>query len=93
MTSGIKKAKARLKATPGELICDALLEQDIFAGVDNIIKNEILYRVHVHSEYIVAKIPAAKLNKLIDETRVYSFQFLEWKRNFELKKHWMAHKK
>jgi endonuclease VIII len=31
-----KKAKAKLKATPGELICDALLEQDIFEGIGNI---------------------------------------------------------
>lgn len=45
MMNGEKKAKAKLKATPDELICDALLEQDIFAGVGNIIKNEILYRV------------------------------------------------
>lgn len=88
-----KNAKAKLKASPGELICDALLEQNIFAGVGNIIKNEILYRVRVHPESIVGKIPTAKLNKLIDETRIYSFQFLNWKRNFKLKKHWLAHTK
>lgn len=88
-----KKAKAKLKAIPEELICDALLEQDIFAGVGNIIKNEILYRVLVHPESIIGKIPTAKINKLIDETRIYSFQFLEWKRAYELKKHWLAHTK
>jgi endonuclease-8 len=88
-----KKAKAKLKAIPNELICDALLEQYIFAGVGNIIKNEILYRVRVHPESILRKIPTAKINKLIDETRTYSFQFLEWKRAFELKKHWLAHTK
>ncbi|HSN59377.1 MAG TPA: DNA-formamidopyrimidine glycosylase family protein [Ferruginibacter sp.] len=88
-----KKAKAKLKLIPAELICDALLEQDIFAGVGNIIKNEILYRVKIHPESPVGKIPAAKLNKLIDETRIYSFQFLDWKRTYELKKHWLAHSK
>ena len=88
-----QKAKAKLKAISGELICDALLEQDIFAGVGNIIKNEILYRVRVHPESITGKIPAAKINKLIDETRIYSFQFLDWKRTYELKKHWLAHTK
>lgn len=87
------KARAKLKAIPGSLICDALLEQDIFAGVGNIIKNEILYRVRVHPESLVGKIPAAKINRLIDETRIYSFQFLEWKRKYELKKHWLAHTK
>ena len=88
-----KKAKTQLKSIPEKLICDALLEQDIFAGVGNIIKNEILYRVRVHPESMVGKIPAAKINKLIDETRIYSFQFLEWKRNYELKKHWLSHTK
>jgi endonuclease-8 len=88
-----KNAKAKLKAIPEKFIYDALLEQDIFAGVGNIIKNEILYRVGVHPESIVGKIPIAKLNKLIDETRSYSFQFLEWKRKYELKKHWLAYTK
>ncbi len=88
-----KKAKAKLKAIPEELICDALLDQDIFAGVGNIIKNEVLYRVRVHPESTIAKIPNTKLNKLIDETRIYSFDFLEWKRAYELKKHWLAHTK
>lgn len=88
-----RKAKAKLKKTPELLICDALLDQDVFAGVGNIIKNEILYRVRVHPESIVGKIPNAKLSKLIDETRIYSFQFLEWKRDYVLKKHWLAHTK
>jgi endonuclease-8 len=88
-----KKAKAKLKLTADQLICDQLLEQDIFAGVGNIIKNEILYRVRIHPESVVGKIPTAKLNKIIDETRIYSFQFLEWKRQYELKKHWLAHTK
>ncbi len=88
-----KKAKAKLKKMPDALICDVLLDQDIFAGVGNIIKNEILYRTRVHPESLTGKIPAAKLGKLIDETRIYSFQFLEWKRNYELKKNWLAHTK
>jgi len=88
-----KKAKAKLKAIADKFICDALLEQDIFAGVGNIIKNEILYRVRLHPESIVRKILTAIINKLIDQTRIYSFQFLDWKRKFELKKHWLAHTK
>lgn len=88
-----KNAKAKLKAADDKLICDALLEQDIFAGVGNIIKDEILYRVRVHPESITGKIPPAKINRLIDETRIYSFQFLDWKRKYELKKHWLVHTK
>ncbi|WP_029033171.1 DNA-formamidopyrimidine glycosylase family protein [Salinimicrobium terrae] len=88
-----EKAKAKLKEIPELLICDALLDQDIFAGVGNIIKNEILYRVRLHPESMTGKIPKVKLNKLIDETRIYSFQFLDWKKAHELKKHWLAHTK
>ncbi|MDQ3021368.1 MAG: endonuclease [Bacteroidota bacterium] len=88
-----KKAKTKLKEVPSKLICDALLEQDIFAGVGNIIKNEVLYRVRVHPESIVKKIPSPKINKIIEEARNYSFQFLDWKRKYELKKHWLAHTK
>jgi endonuclease-8 len=87
------KAKAKLKKQDRVLICDALLEQDIFSGVGNIIKNEVLYRVRIHPESVVKEIPASKIKKLIDESRIYSFEFLEWKRNYELKKHWLAHTK
>ena len=86
-------ARAKLKGMPDALICDALLDQDIFSGVGNIIKNEILYRVKIHPQSGVEKIPTVKIKKLIDEIPVYSFQFLEWKRNFELKQHWLAHTK
>jgi endonuclease-8 len=88
-----EKAKAKLKERPGLLVCDALLEQDIFSGVGNIIKNEVLYRIKVHPESLVGKLPEDKLNKMIEEARIYSFQFLEWKKQFELKKHWLAHTK
>ncbi|HET6228043.1 MAG TPA: DNA-formamidopyrimidine glycosylase family protein [Bacteroidia bacterium] len=88
-----RKAKAKLKEQGAQLICDALLEQDIFSGVGNIIKNEVLYRVRIHPESILKKIPTAKINKLIAESRIYSFEFLDWKRNYELKKHWLAHTK
>lgn len=88
-----KAAKSKLAKRPDALVCDALLEQDIFAGVGNIIKNEILYRVRVHPESMVQALPRLKLKKLVDETRIYSFQFLEWKKKYELKKHWLAHTK
>ena len=88
-----KKAIAKLKKTPDKLACDALLEQDIFSGVGNIIKNEVLYRIKVHPESPVGKLPAAKLREMADEAVIYSFQFLEWKKKYELKKHWLAHTK
>ena len=50
------QAERQLDAVPKKLICDALLEQDIFAGVGNIIKNEVLYRVYVHPESLTGQI-------------------------------------
>lgn len=40
------KAKRKLKLQPGTLVCDALLGQQVFAGVGNIIKNEVCFRIH-----------------------------------------------
>lgn len=87
------KARKKLRANPGMLACDALLDQDIFAGVGNIIKNEVLFRIRLHPLSTVGALPAPKLRQLVEQARQYSFDFLEWKKAFVLKKHWLAHKK
>lgn len=86
-------ALEKLNKIPEVLICDALLEQDIFSGVGNIIKNEVLYRVHLHPKSIIGKIPLPKLEEVADQARSYSFDFLKWKEEGTLKKHWLAHTK
>jgi endonuclease-8 len=88
-----KKARAKVKTAQNKMVCDTLLEQDIFAGVGNIIKNEVLYRIKVHPESATGNIPPRKITELINEARIYSFEFLDWKKKFELKKHWLAHTK
>lgn len=87
------KARKKLKADPGTLVCDALLDQNIFAGVGNIIKNEVLFRIKVHPKTKVGDLPPKKLSELIKEAHQYSFDFLEWKRKYVLKKHWLVHTK
>ena len=87
------KARKKLRAEPDMLACDALLDQDIFAGVGNIIKNEVLFRIRLHPLSTVGEMPAAKLRALVDQARAYSFDFLEWKKKYELKKQWLAHAK
>ena len=86
-------ARAKIKASPKSLVCDVLLDQDIFAGVGNIIKNEVLFRIRVHPLSEVGALPSAKLRALIEEAHKYSFEFLAWKKAFVLKKHWLAHTK
>ncbi len=88
-----KKAHLRLEKIPEKMICDVILDQDIFSGVGNIIKNEVLYRCYVHPESIVGKIPFHITSQLIAECSIYSFEFLYWKKKFELKQHWEAYTK
>ena len=86
-------ARKRLRSVPDMLVCDALLDQDLFAGVGNIIKNEVLFRIRVHPLSTVGALPAPKLRELVEQARQYSFDFYEWKKQFVLKKHWLAHTK
>jgi endonuclease VIII len=88
-----KAAKKKLKAVPNMMVTDALLDQTIFAGVGNIIKNEVLYRIKIHPKSKVGDLPTKQLNDLIKEARNYSFDFLKWKKEYTLRKHWLAHTK
>ena len=83
----------KLLLKPDTLVCDALLDQQIFAGVGNIIKNEVLYRIKVHPATKIIDLPSVKLQELVTEARNYSFDFLQWKKEYTLKKHWLAHAK
>jgi|EP01034_Spumella_vulgaris_P041461 endonuclease-8 len=86
-------ALKKLRAAPGMLACDALLDQNIFSGVGNIIKNEVLFRLRIHPLSEVGALPAAKLRALVKQAREYSFEFKAWKQAYELKKHWLVHTK
>jgi endonuclease-8 len=88
-----RKAGSKLKQIPETMVCDALLDQNIFSGVGNIIKNEVLFRIRVHPESLVGKLPPKLRSALIKEARNYSFDFLKWKRGFVLKKHWLIYTK
>ena len=89
-----KKALKKVKAEGDQMICDNLMNQQIFSGVGNIIKNEVLFLARVHPESITGKIPAARLKKIIELASDYAFDFLEWKKKHVLSKHWnVYHKK
>ena len=86
-------ARRKLRSMPNALICDALLDQNVFAGVGNIMKNEVLFRIRVHPLSTVGALPPRKLREVVEQARQYSFEFLEWKKAFVLKKHWLVHTK
>jgi len=75
-----RPARRKLKAQPQTLACDALLDQDVFAGCGNIIKNEVLHRIRVHPESTIGTLPARKLGERVRQASDYSFDFYEWKK-------------
>ena len=87
------QARRRLRASPQVIAADALLDQERFAGVGNIIKNEVLWRIRVHPESEVGALPARKLGELVKQAREYSFDFLAWKKAYVLRKHYQVHTK
>jgi endonuclease-8 len=87
------KAEKKLKKLKKTFVCDALLNQDIFSGVGNIIKNEVLFRTKIHPLSLVNKLPAKKLKEMVKDARDYSLQFYKWKKAFVLKKNWLIYKK
>ena len=58
-------------------IDDILMDQDIFTGVGNIIRNEALYRAGIHPLSAVKNIPPIKLTKLINEVLKYAKIFYQ----------------
>ncbi len=88
-----KLAEKSLKQLPDEQVTDILLNQDLFSGVGNIIKNEVLFRTKIHPETLVGSLPQKKLKELIKEASNYSFDFLEWKKEYTLMKHWLIYSK
>ncbi|WP_415327696.1 endonuclease [Chryseobacterium sp. MMS23-Vi53] len=85
------KAEKKLKSNPKMMACDALMDQDIFSGVGNIIKNEALFRIGIHPESLIENLPQKKLEELIAEARNYSFDFKKWKKANVLKKNFQIY--
>lgn len=87
------KAEKAMKNQQEVQVCDVLLNQDIFSGSGNIIKNEVLFRAKVHPASRIGEIPAKKIKELVKTTRNYSFDFYKWKKALTLAKHWLIYEK
>jgi endonuclease-8 len=64
--------KTLLKVHAERSIDDVLMNQDVFSGVGNKIRNESLYRAGIHPLSITGKIPPARINILIKEVVRYA---------------------
>src|SRR6476619_6612901 len=53
--------KSLLKDQGSKMIDDVLMDQKIFSGVGNILRNEALYRAGIHPLSVTGKIPVTKI--------------------------------
>lgn len=58
-------------------IGDVLLNQDVFPGLGNIIRNEVLFLSKIHPESMVDKIPAKKTKELLQIIKEFSTASVE----------------
>ena len=88
-----KLVEQKVKEREAEFVCDALLDQDVFTGSGNIIKNEVLFLERLHPLTPVSALSSRSIKKLAGRTREYAFTFYEWKKKFVLREHWNVHRK
>ena len=62
---------------PSLMICDAVLNQDLYPGVGNIIKVEALHRAKVDPRRAVSALSDAELRRVVLHCRKYSMGWLE----------------
>ncbi|WP_312075791.1 endonuclease [Chryseobacterium sp.] len=80
-----EKAEQKLAKHPEMMVCDALMDQDLFSGVGNIIKNEALFQAGIHPETLLKNLSKNEISLLIDKAKEYSFEFYTFKKKDQLK--------
>jgi endonuclease-8 len=73
LTRAIRCARKHPKAE----IVDLLLDQTIFAGVGNIIKNEVLFRTRTSPFKTIRDLSPRRLRAIVADARAFSFRFLD----------------
>lgn len=87
-----EKAYANVQKLAHEEIGDVLLDQTIFAGVGNIIKNEVLILAGVSPVTLVEKLSPQKIKEIITTCQNYVFKFYQWRKKFVLKQHYQVYR-
>ncbi len=80
-----RAAIRRVRQHRAAVIADVLLDQSIFAGVGNIIKNEVLYRTRTSPTAVVGRLSDRTLRAIVADARAFSFRFLELRRQYALR--------
>lgn len=87
------KATRKLKAKPSAQVCDVLMDQEIFAGVGNIIKNEVQFRQRLSPETKIEDMSPKQVSALVKDAREYCKLFYKWKKANVLKRNWQIMRK
>jgi endonuclease VIII len=87
------KALKKVQSHPEAMVCDILMDQTVFSGVGNIIKNEVLFRQRLHPETRIEELSPKAQKALVKDTRDYCHQFYEWKKANVLKRNWQIMRK
>lgn len=88
-----KKALDAIKLRKEDQIGDVLLDQSIFSGVGNIIKNEVLFLVKRKPTTLIKNLSQRFLLEIIKTAKEFSLQFYKWRKKFILKKHYKIYRK
>jgi endonuclease-8 len=87
-------ALAKVQKKANAEISDVLLDQKIFTGVGNKIRNEILFTHKLMPTRLVKDIDVFELRSLVEDTHKLCWQFLDWRNKGELNsaEHWNIYK-
>lgn len=82
-----------LQAKASVPLCDLFLDQNVFAGSGNIVKNEVLFNLRRHPLLKLSQINNKDWPALIEAVHSYCESFYAWKKRFELRQHWQVYRK
>jgi endonuclease-8 len=88
-----KHVLERMKEKKDSYLCDLFLDQTVFAGSGNIVKNEVLFNLRQHPLTKLSQISKHEWTKVAHAVRDYCFHFYEWKKHYELRRHWQVYRK
>jgi endonuclease VIII len=74
-------------------LCDLFLDQSIFAGSGNIVKNEVLFNIRRHPLTKLSHVSRDDWGLLAEAVHEYCWNFYAWKKKFELRKHWQVYRR
>jgi len=77
----------------GSFLCDLFLDQNVFAGSGNIVKNEVLFNIRRHPLTKLAHVPRRHWSRLAQAVHEYCWNFYTWKKEFQLRRHWQVYRR